>query len=119
MRISDWSSDVCSSDLFRRPPAGLEARIAQLWRSFPGKTGIAVRRIDGEWELSQRGEELFPQQRVSKLWVALTVLEAFDRGELSFNRTTQIGPEAMPLFPQPPEASIASGGSVAGKLQEP
>src|SRR3546814_13643398 len=24
MRISDWSSDVCSSDLFRRTPKGLE-----------------------------------------------------------------------------------------------
>src|SRR3546814_9779352 len=64
-----------------------------LWRSFPGKTGIAVRRIDGEWELSQRGEELFPQQSVSKLWVALTVLDAIDRGELSFNRKVRIGPE--------------------------
>src|SRR3546814_2316971 len=26
MRISDWSSDVCSSDLFRRPALGIEPR---------------------------------------------------------------------------------------------
>ncbi|KAB2855754.1 MAG: serine hydrolase, partial [Sphingopyxis terrae] len=27
---------------FRRPPSGLSDRISQLWRTFPGKTGIAV-----------------------------------------------------------------------------
>src|SRR3546814_14457645 len=28
MRISDWSSDVCSSDLLRQPLAGHDARVA-------------------------------------------------------------------------------------------
>src|SRR3546814_19588789 len=95
-----------------------------LWRSFPGKTGIAVRRIDGEWELSQRGEELFPQQSVSKLWVALTVLDAIDRGELSFDRKVRIGPEDMTLFHQPPAArgrsedrtSVVWGKGVRGSV---
>ncbi len=49
---------------FRRAPAGLQDRIHALWRAFPGKTGIAVQRIDGEWTLSHRGGELFPQQSV-------------------------------------------------------
>ena len=40
---------------FRRPPAGLTERIHFLWRAFPGKTGIAVQRIDGEWAIAQRG----------------------------------------------------------------
>src|SRR3546814_6162172 len=30
MRISDWSSDVCSSDLDRRRPIGIEQRILAL-----------------------------------------------------------------------------------------
>src|SRR3546814_13082360 len=33
MRISDWSSDVCSSDLFEEDPGGMDLK-AQ--RSFPG-----------------------------------------------------------------------------------
>src|SRR3546814_4954602 len=78
---------------FRRAPAGLNDRIYDLWRTFPGKTGIAVQRIDGEWKLSQRGDELFPQQSVSKLWVALTVLDAIDQDRLTFDQRVRIGPE--------------------------
>lgn len=103
---------------FRRPPAGLEDRIAGLWRSFPGKTGIAVRRIDGEWELSQRGDDLFPQQSVSKLWVALTVLDAIDRGELSFDRKVSIGPGDLTLFHQPLAARVRSEGSVTMTVRD-
>jgi beta-lactamase class A len=71
---------------FRRAPAGLNDRLYALWRAFPGKTGIAVQRIDGEWTLSQRGDELFPQQSVSKLWVALTVLDAVDQGRVTMDQ---------------------------------
>src|SRR3546814_7192561 len=63
MRISDWSSDVCSSDL-------------------------------------------------SKLWVALTVLDAIYRGELSFELKVRIGPEDLTLFQQPLAARVRSEGSV-------
>jgi beta-lactamase class A len=80
---------------FRRAPAGLNDRIYELWRAFPGKTGIAVQRIDGEWSLSQRGAELFPQQSVSKLWVALTVLDAVDQGRLTMDQRVRIGPEDL------------------------
>ena len=59
----------------RRPAPGLNDRIASLWRAFPGKTGIAVQRIDGEWAIAQRGTDLFPQQSVSKLWVAMSILD--------------------------------------------
>jgi len=48
-----------------RPNPALVREIEDLWRSFPGKTGIAIKRIDGEWEFGQRAEEYFPQQSVS------------------------------------------------------
>src|SRR3546814_8271281 len=55
MRISDWSSDVCSSDLVRRPgPAHLGGHIERLigtmigkLRLLPGATGSNVAARDG------------------------------------------------------------------------
>lgn len=103
---------------FHRPPPGLGDRLANLWRTFPGKTGIAVQRIDGEWTLTQRGGDLFPQQSVSKLWVALTVLDAVDQGRLSLDRSVRIGPEDLTLFHQPIAARVRSEGSVTMSVRE-
>src|SRR3546814_15461103 len=41
MRISDWSSDVCSSDLHLFRPTGA-ARAEVAWRKAPGPVGRAV-----------------------------------------------------------------------------
>jgi len=103
---------------FRRAPAGLNDRIYQLWRAFPGKTGIAVQRIDGEWALSQRGGDLFPQQSVSKLWVTLTVLDAVDQGRLTLDQRVRIGPEDLTLFYQPLAARVRGEGSVTMSVRE-
>lgn len=103
---------------FRRAPAGLNDRIHALWRAFPGKTGIAVQRIDGEWSLSQRGAELFPQQSVSKLWVTLAVLDAVDQGRLTLDQRVRIGPEDLTLFHQPLAAKVQSQGSVTMSVRE-
>ena len=103
---------------FRRPPAGLEERIFGLWRAFPGKTGIAVQRIDGEWTLEQRGDELFPQQSVSKLWVTLTVLDAVDRGALTLDRKVSITPADLTLFHQPLAARVRSEGTVTMSVRD-
>ncbi|MBB6427947.1 class A beta-lactamase [Sphingopyxis sp. JAI128] len=103
---------------FRRAPDGLNDRLFNLWRAFPGKTGIAVQRIDGEWTLSQRGDELFPQQSVSKLWVALAVLDAIDQGRLRMDQPVRIGPEDLTLFHQPIAARVRSEGSVKMTVRE-
>lgn len=103
---------------FRRAPGGLQDRIYALWRAFPGKTGIAVQRIDGEWTLTQRGGDLFPQQSVSKLWVALTALDAVDQGRLSLDQRVRIGPEDLTLFYQPLAARVRAEGSVTMSVRE-
>lgn len=94
------------------PPAALRSRLAQLWREFPGKTGIAVRRIDGNWMLSHRGDQYFPQQSVSKLWVALTLLDKVDRGEVSLNDQIFIGPNDLTLFHQPLASRVRREGGI-------
>lgn len=103
---------------FRRAPAGLNDRLFEIWKAFPGKTGIAVQRIDGEWALTQRGGELFPQQSVSKLWVTLTVLDAVDNGRLRLDQNVRIGPEDLTLFHQPIAGRVQAQGSVTMTVRE-
>ena len=95
-----------------RPPAGLEPVIHEIWRSFPGRTGIAVRRIDGDWLVSRRGDEYFPQQSVSKLWVSLALLDRVDRGEVSLSDRIAITPSDLTLFHQPLAARVRAQGQV-------
>ncbi|MDZ3830510.1 MAG: class A beta-lactamase [Sphingopyxis sp.] len=103
---------------FRRAPPGLEDRIGQLWRSFPGKTGIAVQRIDGEWAFAQRGADLFPQQSVSKLWVTMAVLDAVDQGRISMDQKVRIGPDDLTLFHQPLAARVRAEGAVTMSVRD-
>ena len=94
-------------------PAGLVRELDALWRAFPGKTGIAVRRIDGgSWEAGHRIDEPFPQQSVSKLWVALTLLDKVDKGQVSLSEAIRITPDDLTLFHQPLAAEVAREGAV-------
>ena len=95
-----------------RPNPALVREIADLWRSFPGKTGIAVKRIDGEWEFGHRMDEYFPQQSVSKLWVAMTLLDKIDKGQASLSDPIRIGKEDLTVFYQPMAAEVEREGAV-------
>ena len=54
----------------------LEARIRELGRGFEGEVGIAVRDVETGWTTNWHGDRFYPQQSVSKFWVALTALSA-------------------------------------------
>jgi beta-lactamase class A len=97
---------------FSRPPPGLSDEIAELWRKFPGKTGIAVVRIDGDWQLAWRGNDLFPQQSVSKLWVTLAALDAIDAGRIALTGEVKIGLEDLTLFSQPIASKVRAAGEI-------
>jgi beta-lactamase class A len=97
---------------FSRPAPELVDEIQALWKAFPGKTGIAVRRIDGDWVLAQRGDEFFPQQSVSKLWVAMAWFDAVDRGAQQPGATIRIGPDDLTLFHQPIADRVKREGSI-------
>lgn len=95
-----------------RPPPGFEAAIHELWRTFPGRTGIAVRRVDGDWSVARRGDEFFPQQSVSKLWVSLALLDRVDRREISLDDRIAITADDLTLFHQPLATRVQSNGRV-------
>jgi beta-lactamase class A len=90
-------------------PTALARAIHALWAGFDGKTGIAIARMDGNWVIHERGDELMPQQSVSKLWVAMAVMDAIDRGQLSLDQRVTLTRADLTVFNQPIAASIGEG----------
>jgi beta-lactamase class A len=95
----------------RSQPSPALARVIQdLGRNFDGQVGIAVKRVDAPWVVEYNGTRLFPQQSVSKLWVAMTFLDAVDRGKLALGQSTVVNREDLTLFHQPLAALVDSDG---------
>ena len=63
-------------------PAYIQSRVTELGRGFNGQVGIAVRSIDDGWSTGWKADELYPQQSVSKFWVAVTALDAADKSRV-------------------------------------
>ncbi len=103
---------------YSNPAPQLKPQLFELWKNFPGKTGIAVRRIDGDWSLSERGNELFPQQSVSKFWVAMTIFDKIDKGQVSLDDDVKIGMEDLTLFHQPIRARVLREGTIRVKVRD-
>ena len=91
-------------------PAALNERIRQLGREFDGRVGIAVQSVDDLWLTGWKGDELYPQQSVSKFWVALTAMEAVDRRRVSLDDRVTVGRSALTLFHQPLAAKVLGNG---------
>ncbi|MGE4321701.1 MAG: serine hydrolase [Sphingobium sp.] len=92
------------------PSPALVSVIRNLGQSFNGRVGIAVKRIGSDWTVAYNGTSLFPQQSVSKLWVAMTFLDAVDRGKLRLSDTTTITRADLTLFHQPTAAMVSGAG---------
>ncbi|HYI42643.1 MAG TPA: serine hydrolase [Sphingomicrobium sp.] len=93
-----------------RAPAYIEQRVDALGKAFDGRVGIAVKSVDDGWATSWRGAELFPQQSVSKLWVAIAALDAVDKGRVRLTDKVSLGRSDLTLFHQPIRAKILGGG---------
>jgi beta-lactamase class A len=91
-------------------PAALAARIDQLGAGFDGRVGIAVQSIDRGWATGWKADELYPQQSVSKFWVALTAMEAVDRRRVSLDDRVTVGRSDLTLFHQPLAAKVLGNG---------
>ncbi|OYY70661.1 class A beta-lactamase [Sphingomonas sp. 28-63-12] len=91
-------------------PAGLVAAVNALRAEFDGTVGIAVRSVDKGWSVSTNGDLKLPQQSVSKLWVAMTVLDTRDAGRLTLDDPVTITREDLTLFHQPIAAMVTGDG---------
>lgn len=93
-----------------RPSAMLLREIERLGRGFDGVVGIAVRDVQAGWTVSYNGTGRFPQQSVSKLWVAMTLLDAVDEGRLRLSDPITVTRADLTLFHQPVRAMMGPNG---------
>ena len=96
----------------RRPtaPAQLTSAIDALARGFEGKFGIAIRAVDEGWTVEETARQRLPQQSVSKLWVALTLLDLRDQGKARLDDAIVVRPEDLTLFHQPIAGLVKGDG---------
>lgn len=91
-------------------PANLHDRVIALGRAFDGKAGIAIVSLRDGWEIDWNANTLFPQQSCSKLWVAITAMDAVDRRKISLDDQVTLGRGDLTLFHQPLRQKILGGG---------
>jgi beta-lactamase class A len=88
-------------------PTDLLVSIDNITRNFSGLVGVAVTSIDDGWIASNvAASRPLPQQSVSKLWVAMTVLDAVDRGVVRLDDPLTITRSDFTLFHQPVAALV-------------
>jgi len=86
----------------RVAPAQLTMAIDALARNFDGKFGIAIRAVDEGWTIASPGARTrMPQQSVSKLWVAMTLMDLRDQGKARLDDPVIVRTEDLTLFHQP------------------
>ena len=98
------------SPIAPQPPIYLRNRVNELGRAFDGRVGISVRSVNQGWTAGYKADELYPQQSVSKMWVAITALDAADRGRVDLGKTVTFDRSDLTLFHQPIAAKILGGG---------
>lgn len=82
-------------------PAAFQAEIERLVRPFAGDVGIAVKDLRDGWAATWQGDKFFPQQSTMKIWLAVAVLDAVDRGELRLDETVVVTPTDLSVFNSP------------------
>lgn len=100
-------------------PAGLTQAVETLRNSFDGLAGIAIRSVDDGWTVdSVDADRRMPQQSVSKLWVAMTVMDQIDSGRLTLDTPVTIRREDLTLFHQPVAALVAKDGAYVTTVRD-
>lgn len=94
----------------RIAPASIRDRLTALGRGFNGRAGISVVSLRDGWQADYNSTTLFPQQSCSKLWVAITAMDAVDKGRVSLNDRVTLGRSDLTLFHQPISAKVLGNG---------
>lgn len=100
------------------PPAALDRELDRLGASFSGVVGIAVTRVGCSWLAGYNERAYFPQQSVSKLWVALAVLDGVDRRVLQLDTQLTVTSGDLTVFNQPMRYEVLERGSASYTVRE-
>ena len=79
-------------------PAALQETLDRLAAAYGEPVGVAVADVDKGWVAAVDGDSMFPQQSVSKLWVALAVMQAVDDRRLSLDQSVVMHAEDRSVF---------------------
>jgi beta-lactamase class A len=93
-------------------PRSLQEKLERIVAGYGEQVGVAVSRVDRNWVASVGGNQLYPQQSVSKTWVALSIFEAVDQGRLNLDQPVLMRPEDRSVFSQPIASQIGDTGFV-------
>ncbi|UZK67026.1 serine hydrolase [Sphingomonas sp. M1-B02] len=93
-----------------QPPADLLNAVQALGAGFRGTVGIAIRDVDRGWTVGYNADIPLPQQSVSKLWVAIALMDAVDRGTLKLSDPVTVRKSDLTLFHQPIRALVDKDG---------
>ncbi len=91
-------------------PPGLQQAIDTLAGGFDGTVGIAVEDVASGRVVGHDADRLYPQQSVAKLWVALTVFDAVERGRLKLDDPVLVTRADMSVFNQPIQKLLTDRG---------
>lgn len=95
-----------------------EQRLEEIGASLDGKVGIAVVDVASGRAYHANGEDMLPQQSVSKLWVAMAALGKVDRGKLDLSEDVVMRREDLTLFHQPIRQIVSAKGYFAATYAE-
>ena len=94
----------------RAAPKAIQKVVAQLGEDFDGKAGIAVADVGNHWIAGYHAGDPMPQQSVSKLWVAITLLDAVDHGRVRLDERVTVRSSDLTIFHQPLRGLIGAFG---------
>lgn len=116
--IAQPFSQAGPSIKLRQSEAGQELRqeILVLGSGFDGDIGIAVKDVQSGFAAEFDGHTYFPQQSVSKLWVALTALDAAERKKINLLAPVVLRASDLTLFHQPIASQIRANGQYKATL---
>ncbi len=116
--LSAQPAPALAAQASNQAPKYLAQRVETLGRQFPGRVGISVESFEDGWLASWEGERLYPQQSVSKLWVAITALDAADKSKVSLKDKVTLTRSDLTLFHQPIAAKILGSKKYTTTLEE-
>ena len=87
-------------------PTELQATLDRIATAYGEPVGLSVSDVTAGWTASVDGDQTFPQQSVSKLWVALAVMQAVDDRRLALDQEVTLHQEDRSVFYQPLSSRI-------------
>ena len=90
-------------------PEALQARLETLAARFREPVGVAVTDVSERWTAQVDGDSVYPQQSVSKVWVALAVMQAVDNQTLRLDQVVTMTGDDRSVFYQPLTGRLRRG----------